>query len=135
MKELRKDPLQGRWVIIATESGGRPSSFALEVRRPIDGFCPLWEGNEDRTSSEIFSFRDRGAPSNSPSWSLRVVPNKFSALKIEGDLNREGDGLDNGYRGTNVYEGGKVIMPIEAKMVFITLIILISLWSFHGGKK
>jgi len=135
MQELRKDPLQERLVIIATERGGRPSSFALEVQRPNGGFCPLCEGNEDRTSSEIFSFRDRGTPPNSPCWSLRVVPNKFPALKIEGDLNREGDGLDNGYRDNNIYEGGKVIMPIEAKMVFITLIILISLWSFHGGKK
>jgi len=30
MSELRKDPVTGRWVIISTERGRRPSDFLLE---------------------------------------------------------------------------------------------------------
>ncbi|MDP2968019.1 MAG: galactose-1-phosphate uridylyltransferase, partial [Deltaproteobacteria bacterium] len=77
MPELRKDPIYGRWVIISTERSRRPSDFTPEERRPTGGFCPLCEGNEDRTPPEVLAFRDNGASPNSPGWSLRVVPNKF----------------------------------------------------------
>ena len=30
MGELRKDPILGRWVIIATERGKRPGSYLIE---------------------------------------------------------------------------------------------------------
>ena len=60
MPELRKDPIHGRWVIISTERSRRPSDFVPEERRPIGGFCPLCEGNEDRTPPEIVAFRDNG---------------------------------------------------------------------------
>ena len=93
MPELRKDPIYGRWVIISTERSRRPSDFAQEERRPMGGFCPLCEGNEDRTPPEVLAFRDNGALPNSPGWSLRVVPNKFPALRIEGELDREGEGI------------------------------------------
>jgi len=104
MPELRKDPILGRWVIISTERGRRPSDFTAEERRPAAGFCPLCEGNEDRTPPEILSYRDNGTPPNTPGWSLRVVPNKFPALRIEGDLNREGDGLYDKMNGIGAHE-------------------------------
>jgi UDPglucose--hexose-1-phosphate uridylyltransferase len=104
MPELRKDPIHGRWVIISTERSRRPSDFAPEERRPIGGFCPLCEGNEDRTPPEIIAFRDNGTPPNSPGWSLRVVPNKFPALSIEGELNREGDGIYDKMNGIGAHE-------------------------------
>ena len=34
-----------------------------------------------------------GAGANTPGWNIRVVPNRFPALGIEGDLDREGEGL------------------------------------------
>jgi UDPglucose--hexose-1-phosphate uridylyltransferase len=104
MPELRKDPIHGRWVIISTERGRRPSDFATEERRPIGGFCPLCEGNEDRTPPEIIAFRDNGTPPNSPGWTLRVVPNKFPALRIEGELDREGEGIYDKMNGIGVHE-------------------------------
>jgi UDPglucose--hexose-1-phosphate uridylyltransferase len=104
MPELRKDPIYGRWVIIATERSRRPSDFAPEERGPIGGFCPLCEGNEDRTPPEVLAFRDNGAPPNSPGWSLRVVPNKFPALRIEGELDREGEGIYDKMNGIGAHE-------------------------------
>jgi UDPglucose--hexose-1-phosphate uridylyltransferase len=104
MPELRKDPIHGRWVIIATERGRRPTDFAIEHQHPTGGFCPLCEGNEDKTPPEVLSFRNNGTPPNSPGWSLRVVPNKFPALRIEGDLDREGEGLFDKMNGVGAHE-------------------------------
>jgi UDPglucose--hexose-1-phosphate uridylyltransferase len=104
MPELRKDPIHGRWVIISTERGRRPSDFATEPSRPIGGFCPLCEGNEDKTPPEIIAFRENGTPPNTPGWTLRVVSNKFPALRIEGELNREGDGIYDKMNGLGAHE-------------------------------
>lgn len=104
MPELRKDPIYGRWVIIATERSRRPSDFAPEERIPKGGFCPLCEGNEDRTPPEVLAFRENGTPPNSPGWLLRVVPNKFPALRIEGELNREGEGIYDKMNGIGAHE-------------------------------
>jgi UDPglucose--hexose-1-phosphate uridylyltransferase len=104
MPELRKDPIHGRWVIISTERGRRPSDFVKEQSRTIGGFCPLCEGNEDKTPPEILAFRENGTPANTPGWTLRVVSNKFPALLIEGKLNREGDGIYDKMSGLGAHE-------------------------------
>jgi len=80
MPELRKDPIIGRWVIIATERGKRPSDFMGEVAAPRGGFCPLCPGNEDKTPPEVYALRPDGSGPNSPGWRLRIVKNKFPAL-------------------------------------------------------
>jgi UDPglucose--hexose-1-phosphate uridylyltransferase len=104
MPELRKDPIHGRWVIISTERGRRPSDFIGEPQRSTGGFCPLCEGNEDKTPPEVLAYRNDGTPANKPGWSLRVVPNKFPALRIEGDLNREGEGIYDKMNGIGAHE-------------------------------
>jgi len=104
MPELRKDPIHGRWVIISTERSRRPSDFVPEERKPIGGFCPLCEGNEDRTPPEIIAYRENSTPPNTPGWTLRVVPNKFPALRIEGELNREGEGIYDKMNGIGAHE-------------------------------
>jgi UDPglucose--hexose-1-phosphate uridylyltransferase len=104
MPELRKDPIVGRWVIIATERGRRPSEFNPEKIRGRGGFCPLCEGNEDKTPPEVFAIRENGSQPNSTGWTLRVVPNKFPALRVEGDLNREGEGLYDKMNGVGAHE-------------------------------
>jgi UDPglucose--hexose-1-phosphate uridylyltransferase len=104
MPELRKDPIIDRWVIISTERGRRPSEFLPQETKTRGGFCPLCEGNEDRTPPEVFSIRENGSPPNSTGWIVRVVPNKFPALKGEGDLNREGEGLYDKMNGVGAHE-------------------------------
>jgi len=46
MPQLRKDPVLGRWVIISTERGKRPTDFATEPEAKKGGFCPFCSGNE-----------------------------------------------------------------------------------------
>ncbi len=41
---------------------------------------------------------------DTPGWSVRVVPNKFPALGIEGDLDREGEGLFDRMNGVGAHE-------------------------------
>jgi UDPglucose--hexose-1-phosphate uridylyltransferase len=86
MPELRKDPIIGRWVIISTARGKRPTDFGETLRKSNGGFCPFCYGNEKVTPPEILAFRKNDSAPNGEGWSLRVVANKFPALQIEGDL-------------------------------------------------
>lgn len=105
MPELRKDPITGRWVIIATDRSKRPSDFIREPRKPPNpGFCPFCYGNEAKTPSEILAYRSDGSAPNTPGWAVRVVPNKFPALGIEGDLGRQGEGLFDKMNGIGAHE-------------------------------
>ena len=105
MPELRKDPVIGRWVIIATERGKRPSDYAVPVSEPIDpAKNPFAEGNEALTPPEIFAFRDPRSKPNSPGWQVRVVANKFPALRVEGDLDKEGQGMYDKMNGVGAHE-------------------------------
>jgi UDPglucose--hexose-1-phosphate uridylyltransferase len=105
LPELRKDPITGRWVIIATERAKRPSDFVRDkVQIRGSGFCPFCYGNEAKTPPEIIAYRSDGSGRNSPGWSLRVVPNKFPALGIEGSLNRQGEGLYDKMSGIGAHE-------------------------------
>ena len=105
MPELRKDPIIGRWVIIATERGKRPSDFIIDRNQVKGGFCPLCPGNENTTPPEVLAFSELGGRQrNQPGWSLRVVPNKYPALVIEGDLNKQGEGLYDRMNGIGAHE-------------------------------
>ncbi|HOW43004.1 MAG TPA: galactose-1-phosphate uridylyltransferase [Candidatus Omnitrophota bacterium] len=94
MSELRRDPIAGRWVIVSTDTPIKPEEYEHEEQhgwRP--GACPFCYGNESLTPAEIVAVRDNHTPPNSPGWQVRVVPNKFPALQIEGDLERRPVGL------------------------------------------
>jgi UDPglucose--hexose-1-phosphate uridylyltransferase len=103
MTELRKDPVVGRWVIISTERAKRPHEFPPEAAPRREGVCPLCPGSERMTPPEILAFRQGGEP-NDPSWTLRVVPNKFPALRIEGELGKAADGIYDRMHGIGAHE-------------------------------
>lgn len=104
MPELRKDPITGRWVIVATGRAKRPNDFSREPAKPFgNGFCPFCYGAEQKTPPEVLAFRHNSQP-NQPGWSLRVVPNKFPALQIEGELDRQGDGVFDRMNGVGAHE-------------------------------
>lgn len=69
-----------------------------------DAFDPFAEGNEHSTPNEILAFRPNGSHANGPGWNLRVVPNKFPALKVEGQLETEGVGLYDCVSGIGAHE-------------------------------
>ncbi|MBI5193331.1 MAG: galactose-1-phosphate uridylyltransferase [Nitrospirae bacterium] len=104
MSELRKDPVTGRWVIISSERGRRPSDFQEAPQKRKGGFCPFCGGNERFTPPEILAYREPGTSPNSGGWSLRVVANKFPALKIEGNLDKTGVGLFDKMNGIGAHE-------------------------------
>jgi len=102
--DLRKDPIVGRWVIVAKSRAKRPHDFESTPRLHSGKFCPFCEGNEDKTPSEIVAYRNKGAEANREGWRVRVVPNKFPALEIEGDLNNRGEGIYDMMRGVGAHE-------------------------------
>ena len=105
MPELRKDPILGRWIIISKERRKRPTDFIVEEVRGAGGFCPLCPGNENTTPSEVLAYRpDQRNERNSSNWLVRVVPNKYPALVIEGDLDKEGEGLYDRMNGIGAHE-------------------------------
>ena len=46
----------------------------------------------------------RSTRSNEKGWRVRVVPNKFPALQVEGDLNKRGDGIYDKMNGVGAHE-------------------------------
>jgi len=86
MPEYRKDIILDEWVIISTERAKRPELFKeeeIKVESPSKMICPFDKGNENMTPPEILRVDEKGKIINSsnPNWQVRIVPNKFPALK------------------------------------------------------
>lgn len=105
MPELRKDPIIGRWVIIATERARRPSDFRIEEEKlPQQGVCPFCEGNEDKTPPEIMAIRKPDTEPNRAGWEVRIVPSISGFLVPKGDLDRHGKGIYDLMDGIGIHE-------------------------------
>ena len=105
MPELRRDPVSGRWVIISTDRRKRPNDFRFERASTLGrDQCPFCPGHEDLTPHEVLAYRQNGSAPNTPGWELRVVPNKFPALQVEGTLDREPDGMFDRMNGIGAHE-------------------------------
>lgn len=88
MSLIRRDVTTNDWVIFVPERSRRPNDFGTSPAAPPPrGVCPFCPGNEHLAGPEIFAQRGSTAP-NTPGWSVRVVPNKFPALRIEEDHRR-----------------------------------------------
>ena len=84
MPELRKDPTTETWVVISQERSKRPSDFKLPKETKTTGAnCPFCDGNEDKTPPEVYAIGPPERQPNTPGWSVRVVSNKFPALRLE----------------------------------------------------
>ena len=105
MPELRRDPVTGRWVIISTDRQKRPNDFRFERTATLGReHCPFCPGHESMTPPEVLSYRQNGGAANAPGWDVRVVPNKFPALQVEGGLDRAADGLFDRMNGVGAHE-------------------------------
>lgn len=106
MSELRHDPLNRRWVIIASERAERPFDFEVVHYKPgpDQEECPFCEGHEHLTHPEIFAVRDKGLRANGPGWQIRVVPNLYPALTIEGQPDRRAVGIYDRMHGIGAHE-------------------------------
>lgn len=104
MSELRKDPVTSRWVIISQERAKRPSQEEKVVQKEDHKLCPFCEGNEKLTPSEIFAIGKTGRHKNSIGWDVRVIPNKFPALGVEGELMPRGENMYDKMNGIGAHE-------------------------------
>ncbi len=80
MPELRKDPILGRWIIIAQERGKRPTDFLVDEFKVKGGFCPLCPGNEKTTPDEVFGLRARLGLSQHPGLESARCAEQISGL-------------------------------------------------------
>ncbi|MCB2198097.1 DUF4931 domain-containing protein [bacterium] len=103
MPEMRHDPVQRRWVVISPERGLRPTDYK-PCREEKEEYDPFAEGNESDTPPEITAVRPASSKKNGPGWTVRVVPNKYPAFRVEGDLDRRADGLYDAMNGVGAHE-------------------------------
>jgi UDPglucose--hexose-1-phosphate uridylyltransferase len=101
MPELRRDPVGGRWVVIAPERADRPNGLLRPAPEPPQdqASCPFCPGNESMTPPSILRL-----PGDRAAWSMRVVPNRFPALRVETQLSRKGSGLYDSMAGVGAHE-------------------------------
>jgi len=66
--------------------------------------CPFCPGNEALTTSELYAQRAPGSAINTPGWSLRVIPNRYPALRTEIPVTRAGVGVYDSMGGTGAHE-------------------------------
>lgn len=104
MSELRRDPVNGRWVIVDTDHPNKPEDFEYDHHVFRGGTCPFCYGNESMTPPEIEAMREPNTDKDTPGWKVRVVPNKFPALQIEGLLDRRGIGIYDMSNGVGAHE-------------------------------
>lgn len=83
--EFRRDPVCGRWAVVAPERSHRPMTLeGVEPRHRRNGErrpCPFCPGQEYDTPNEVLAYRTPGSFPDGPGWQLRVVPNKFPAVR------------------------------------------------------
>lgn len=80
--EWRHDPLTGRWVVVARDRAARPRAFTTASREYASRVeCPFCVGQEERTPVPILVYRPPDAPDHSAPWWVRVVPNRYPAVR------------------------------------------------------
>lgn len=88
MPEFRQNFVTKEWVIIAPERAKRPDQLrsAEDERPPAPSYredCPFCPGHEDQTPPSAYTIEGDN------SWKIRVVPNKFAALRPDQGTARE----------------------------------------------
>src|SRR5271155_2822284 len=101
--EFRRDPLHNTWVVFAPERQRRPQDYqpAILQSGTLDPFA---EGNERLTPPEVYSIRKEKTKPNEPGWRVRVVPNRYPAMRVEGQLEGGPVGLYDRLTGIGAHE-------------------------------
>ena len=100
-KQLRKDPVTGRWVIVNEKEP--LSKFSVQTQGKSSKTCPFCPGNEAMTPPVILSHGRKGAK-NAADWAVRVVSNKFPALRIEENTEKTTKGIYDRLGGFGAHE-------------------------------
>ena len=78
---LRRAAIGFTWSIIAPGRSKRPQPLSDRPGNLLSPSCPFCEGNEVETEPEVFAVRGTGTQADGPGWKVRVVPNKYPALR------------------------------------------------------
>lgn len=101
--EFRRDPLHNTWVVFAPERQRRPQDF-IQTTIASGVVDPFAEGNERLTPPEVYALRKEKSKPNEPGWHARVVPNRYPALRIEGQIEARPDGIYDRLTGIGAHE-------------------------------
>jgi len=117
LPEFRRCPATGRWVIFAPERARRPITLqhtqAHHRDRPAtDAVCPFCEGHEAEAPGEVYAIRAVGTAKDSPGWELRVVSNKFPALRPH--MTATMPWLDPFFGARPGFGGHEVVIPCQS---------------------
>lgn len=93
MSELRKEPILQRWVVVANQQETPPRNH-----------CPFCPGGEGETPPEVFAVREKKTRPNTPGWQVRVIPEKYPFLRIEGELDKRALGMYDLMNGIGAHE-------------------------------
>jgi len=106
MPELRYNKLNDTWVIISRERAKRPHDYPVNWRKEVGDInkCPFEPGKEHLTPPEVFAIREEGTKPNTPGWKVRVVPNKYPALKPEEEFYRRSEDIYDKMGGFGYHE-------------------------------
>ena len=91
---LRFDQTTSDWVIFAPSRARRPQEYrsragAAGEQAGSPSGCPFCPGNESLAPQELYAERPPGG--STVDWLVRVIPNKFPALRIEEDHERHAE--------------------------------------------
>ena len=121
MPQLRKDPIVDRWVIIAPERADRPNALLRQATPPDEDSCPFCPGRESMTPPALL------VQGKNP-WTLRVVPNRYPALRVETQMSRSGHGLFDSMAGVGAHEvvietagHGSMLSDLPAEQIALVL--------------
>lgn len=98
MSEFRKDPVSKRWVIFSPERAYRPNDYKTKEdckkTEEENSYCPFCSGNEKKSGEEILVYpKQPNREADSPGWWVRVLENKYPALKAKDKLEKKGIGI------------------------------------------
>ncbi|AKU89639.1 Galactose-1-phosphate uridylyltransferase [Vulgatibacter incomptus] len=82
----------------------RPSDFTPRFSKTEASFCPFCPGSEDATPPELLALRAPDAPADVGRWTVRAFPNRFPALRVEGELERTAEGPYDRVSGIGAHE-------------------------------
>ena len=103
MSELRQNMATREWVIIATERAKRPEEFVQPAKERVEDRpawaerCPFCPGNEEL---DLERLRLPAAGD----WTVRVVRNRYPALRDQGERERHFDGINCAITGVGHHE-------------------------------
>ena len=85
MSDYRYQPLTDQWILVAENREQRPNDYRPRVEYHPDRPCPFCVGQEPETPEALAFYP---GSSRLGEWLVRVVPNKFPALKAADPIAR-----------------------------------------------